>query len=54
MLLNDLYHALDPVAFSLGPFTVRWYALAYLAGFVLAGRHDLAHAAPLGPGALGR
>ena len=37
MLLNDLYHALDPVAFSLGPFTVRWYALAYLAGFVLAG-----------------
>ncbi|OUO35939.1 prolipoprotein diacylglyceryl transferase [Olsenella sp. An290] len=37
MFLNELYHALDPVAFSLGPFTVRWYALAYLAGFVLAG-----------------
>lgn len=37
MLLNDIYQALDPVAFSLGPLTVRWYALAYLAGFVCAG-----------------
>ena len=37
MFLNDLYHSLDPVAFSLGPLTVRWYGLAYLAGFVLAG-----------------
>lgn len=37
MLLDELYHALDPVAFSLGPLVVRWYALAYLAGFVLAG-----------------
>ena len=37
MFLNELYHMLDPVAFTLGPFTVRWYALAYLAGFVLAG-----------------
>ena len=28
----------DPVAFSLGPIAVRWYALAYLAGFVLGWR----------------
>lgn len=35
-MLNELYHALDPVAFALGPFTVRWYALAYLAGFICA------------------
>lgn len=25
---------IDPIAFSLGPFHIRWYALAYLAGFV--------------------
>lgn len=37
MFLDDLYHSLDPIAFSLGPFTVRWYGLAYLAGFVIAG-----------------
>lgn len=34
-MLNDLYHALDPVAFSVGPFTVRWYGLAYLAAFLI-------------------
>ncbi|MDP9196356.1 MAG: prolipoprotein diacylglyceryl transferase [Pseudomonadota bacterium] len=26
---------IDPVAFSVGPLHIRWYALAYLAGFVL-------------------
>ena len=36
-MLNDFYHSLSPVAFSIGPFEVRWYGLAYLAGFVLAG-----------------
>lgn len=36
-MLNDLYHALDPVAFSLGPVTVRWYGIAYVLGFVCAG-----------------
>lgn len=35
-MLNDLYHSLDPVAFSLGPFTARWYGLAYVAGFLCA------------------
>lgn len=37
MFLDDIYHSLSPIAFSMGPFTVRWYGLAYLAGFVLAG-----------------
>ena len=27
---------IDPVAFALGPFAVRWYGLAYLAGFLFA------------------
>ena len=36
MWLNDLYQHLDPVAFAIGPFAVRWYGLAYLAGFVFA------------------
>ncbi|MGI6590243.1 MAG: prolipoprotein diacylglyceryl transferase [Eggerthellaceae bacterium] len=35
-MLNDLYQSLDPVAFSIGPLTVRWYALAYIAGFACA------------------
>ena len=37
MFLNDIYQALDPIAFTLGPLTVRWYGLAYLAGFIVAG-----------------
>lgn len=36
-MLNDFYQSLDPIAFSVGPFDVRWYGLAYLAGFFLAG-----------------
>lgn len=35
-MLNDIYHAIDPVLFTLGPLTVRWYGLAYVFGFVLA------------------
>ena len=34
MFLNDLYQSLDPVAFTIGPFSARWYGLAYVAGFV--------------------
>lgn len=30
------YPDLDPVIFSFGPFAVRWYGLAYVAGFVSA------------------
>ena len=36
-MLNELYHSLDPVAFSAGPFTVYWYGLAYMVGALLAG-----------------
>lgn len=36
-MLNEIYQGLNPVAFSIGPFSVRWYALAYLAGFLCAG-----------------
>lgn len=32
---------IDPVAFSMGPLDVRWYGLAYLAGFLLAWRYCL-------------
>lgn len=35
-MLNDIYQNLDPIAFSLGPFVVRWYGLAYVLGFALA------------------
>ena len=31
----------DPVAFSIGPLVIRWYALAYIAGIVLAWRYVL-------------
>ncbi len=33
-MLNDIYQALDPVAFWVGPFPIRWYAIAYLVGFL--------------------
>jgi phosphatidylglycerol:prolipoprotein diacylglycerol transferase len=32
---------IDPVAFAVGPVVVRWYALAYVAGFVLGWRYCL-------------
>jgi phosphatidylglycerol:prolipoprotein diacylglycerol transferase len=40
------YPVIDPVAFSLGPVTVRWYGLAYMAGLLLGWlyiRHLLRH-----------
>ena len=36
-MLNDLYHALDPVAFSAGPITIYWYGLAYVVGAAITG-----------------
>lgn len=35
-MLNSLYQMLDPVAFSIGPLTVRWYGIAYILGFLFA------------------
>ena len=35
-MLNHIYHALNPIAFSIGPIDVRWYGLAYVAAFILA------------------
>ena len=35
-MLNDIYQHLDPVAFAIGPFTVRWYGIAYVLGFICA------------------
>lgn len=36
-MLNELFTRIDPVAFSIGSLEVRWYGLAYLAGFICAG-----------------
>lgn len=36
-MLNELYHSLNPIAFTLGFVQIRWYALAYLAAFGLGG-----------------
>ncbi|PCJ99889.1 MAG: prolipoprotein diacylglyceryl transferase [Zetaproteobacteria bacterium] len=35
------YFQFDPVAFSLGPFVVRWYALAYMVGFMAGWKYCL-------------
>ena len=35
-MLNDIYQSLDPIAISIGPISIRWYAIAYLAGFACA------------------
>lgn len=35
------FPAIDPVAIEIGPFVVRWYALAYIAGIVLGWRYAL-------------
>ncbi len=35
-LATLVYPVIDPVAFRLGPLAIRWYGLAYVAGFVAA------------------
>jgi phosphatidylglycerol:prolipoprotein diacylglycerol transferase len=35
------FPAIDPVAIAVGPFVVRWYALAYIAGLLLGWRYCL-------------
>lgn len=36
------YPAIDPVLIEIGPFAIRWYALAYIAGLVLGWRYIVA------------
>lgn len=50
-MLALAFPPLDPVAFSLGPVVIRWYALAYLAGFIAGWRYCLflAKQNPAGP-----
>ena len=40
-LLAIPFPAIDPVAIALGPFVVRWYALAYIAGLLMGWRYCL-------------
>src|SRR5438270_88558 len=35
------FPAIDPVAVAIGPFVVRWYALAYIVGLLLGWRYCL-------------
>jgi phosphatidylglycerol---prolipoprotein diacylglyceryl transferase len=39
------FPAFNPVAISLGPFAIRWYALAYIVGLLIGWRYCLALAA---------
>jgi phosphatidylglycerol:prolipoprotein diacylglycerol transferase len=39
------YPAIDPVLISIGPFAIRWYALAYISGLIIGWRYCLAIAA---------
>lgn len=39
MLQAIAFPAFDPVAVAIGPLVIRWYALAYIAGFVLGWRY---------------
>ena len=39
------FPAINPVAISLGPFAIRWYALAYIVGLLIGWRYCLALAA---------
>ena len=34
-MLSLAFPAIDPVAFEIGPFVLRWYALAYIAGLII-------------------
>ena len=39
MTLAIAFPAFDPVAFQIGPFAVRWYALAYIVGLLIGWRY---------------
>lgn len=36
-MLNEVYQSIDPIIVTVGPLAVRWYGLAYVVGFILAG-----------------
>ncbi|HXC26792.1 MAG TPA: prolipoprotein diacylglyceryl transferase [Stellaceae bacterium] len=40
-LLTIPFPAIDPIAVSLGPFAIRWYALAYIVGLLIGWRYCL-------------
>jgi phosphatidylglycerol---prolipoprotein diacylglyceryl transferase len=40
-LLTIPFPAINPIAVSFGPFAIRWYALAYIAGLVIGWRYCL-------------
>ncbi len=37
VIASIAYPTIDPVALTLGPLEIRWYGLAYVAGFIVAG-----------------
>ena len=41
MLPAIVFPVIDPVAIAVGPFAVRWYALAYIAGILIGWRYCL-------------
>lgn len=38
-MLSIAYPHIDPIAIELGPFAIRWYAIAYIAGLMLGWRY---------------
>ena len=34
-MLSLAFPAIDPIAISIGPIAIRWYALAYIAGLLI-------------------
>ena len=54
MTLAILFPAIDPVLVQFGPFAIRWYSLAYIAGILLGWRYMrlLAARQPNGPSAI--
>ena len=34
-MLDELYHAIDPIAFQIGQFAVKWYGLGYIFGIFI-------------------
>ena len=38
-MLSLAFPAIDPIAISIGPIAIRWYALAYIAGLLLGWKY---------------